>query len=134
MPPPPDFTPSNLTGAKLISATLTDAKLIGANLTSAVLVGASLTQTDLTGTNLTAATVAAADLFNMLAYQDPTGAYPGQLRTTGLTQDQLHWTVADPSNRPKFGDLLDEKSGLPLEWRGMTLDGSPHPGYREGPK
>lgn len=90
--------------ANLSNANLTYANLSDANLFLADLSGASLRGANLSGVVLQRANLTGADLSEV----------------TGLEQDGLNRSRADPDKPPKLRNAFDAKTGKPLEWHGRS--------------
>ena len=102
-----DLSEAKLEHSNLSSAELQGADLSGVHLTDAILRGANLS-----GANLSGATLVRANISGVIFSDN------GEIPVTGLTQDQLDQSSADPDNPPNLAGVVDAKTGESLDWRG----------------
>ena len=111
-----DLSRTTLTRSNLSQAHLREARLSSAILWRVNLAGAELWGADLTGALLNVANLSGAEF----VCTDPQSGR--RMPSVGLTQEQLDVARADPNNPPILEEILDAETGLPLVWRGKTLD------------
>ena len=130
------FTRAQLTNIRLVNANCSNASMFKTNLSGAILAEANLSEAlfsdaDLSHAHLMGANVLGAHFSSAIvsgvrfANTSDEDMTPGSVfiipRTSiqGLTQSQLDYSYANPSDPPKLAGINDAETGEPLVWKGL---------------
>lgn len=115
---------ANCTNASMFKANLSGAIMVGANLSGAGFQNADLSHAHLMGCNLIGVHLSGSDISGVrFATPSNDEMTPGtwlipSTPIQGLTQSQIDYNYADPSDPPKLAGINDAETGEPLAWKG----------------